>query len=119
MLSYLFVYGILRNGRIIKEINPKNKYIGEANTKGKLYDLGIFPAAFFYEEGNIKGEIFEVCDKTLIILDKLEGVDTNFYKRIEIEAIANKKMTCFAYEFVDYRIIEKATFVQSGDFYAR
>lgn len=79
--TYLFVYGTLRSKVEIplkKEIAKWWELIGEAETRGKLYDMGDYPAAVpagADENSFIKGEVYLVHDpeKVFGVLDKYEG----------------------------------------------
>lgn len=99
----LFVYGSLRSGFR----NPVYAYltkffhlIGEAVVKGKLYDLGDFPAAAATtEERFISGELYSINNPlefswAIGQLDDYEGLNTEadeipLYKREEVIAYAN------------------------------
>jgi|688.fasta_scaffold80279_2 gamma-glutamylaminecyclotransferase len=91
----VFVYGTLRPpyGNYQNYLNNEGaKHLGSATTKSELrmFASGIpyvSEGKFLTEEEkqifkpvNIKGDLFEVDDKTLMNLDRLEG-HPNFYKR--------------------------------------
>jgi len=60
----LFVYGSLRSGfksPVYEYISRFFKFVGDAKVKGKLYDLGEYPAALPTDEDvYIIGELYEV-----------------------------------------------------------
>lgn len=79
--SYLFVYGTLRSKVDVPlktEIAKSWELIGESEIKGKLYDMGDYPAAVpagENEDSFIKGEVYLVHDpvKVFGVLDSYEG----------------------------------------------
>ena len=94
-MSNLFVYGTLMKGMRNASYLEKAKFIGEATTKPE-YELmfnGSIPAARAGTE-SIKGELYEVDDATLKVLDVVEEVDANLYDRHEAE-IEGKKAVIY------------------------
>lgn len=102
----VFVYGTLKKGksnhRLIEEFNC----LGEATTKGTLYDLGPFPALVLEPTNDtIYGELYDVNTKYGIErLDYLEGYDpsshSNFYDRVEVDCVlkdTNKTIKAYVY----------------------
>lgn len=85
----IFCYGSLKFGK------PNHKYFLDgipmkdtAVTRGVMYDLGAFPAVTLHGDGQIHGELYEVDDRTLARLDRLEGYNPNgggLYDRAKIE----------------------------------
>lgn len=80
--QYLFVYGTLRKGfqlPINKQIAENVEWIGQAEIKGTLFDIGEYPGAKKNDIGEksfIIGDIFKILDiKVLEILDEYEGLD--------------------------------------------
>ena len=96
----LFVYGSLRSGFRNPVYEYLTKYfhlLGEAVVKGKLYDLGEFPAAAATEEEKfISGELYSINNPlefswAMGQLDDYEGLNTEegetpLYKREEVIA---------------------------------
>ena len=82
-VHYLFVYGTLRTGfgsPVRQEIKADVELIGDAVTRGKLYDIGRYPGAVRIadnESGTIRGEVLRLRypKKVLRILDQYEGYD--------------------------------------------
>ena len=78
---YLFVYGTLRKGfnlPVEKKILRDIERIGLSEIKGKMYDVGKYPAALPVkknEKSVIKGEVIKINDpgKVLKVLDRYEG----------------------------------------------
>ena len=74
MPEQVFFYGTLRTGfnRTTRAgIDTFLKFAGRASIKGKLFDLGIYPAAVPAADGRVWGEVFEMVDapKVLAALD--------------------------------------------------
>src|SRR5215467_2496077 len=78
----LFVYGTLRSSfhhPAHVHISNYFKFIGEARVKGKLFDLGPYPAAIpSLEEKFVTGELYEAInelsfEKAIEALDEYEG----------------------------------------------
>lgn len=99
----LFVYGSLRSGFRNPVYEYLTKYfhlMGEAVVKGKLYDLGEYPAATATnEEKFISGELYSINNPlefswAIGQLDDYEGLnveegETALYKREEVIAYQN------------------------------
>lgn len=80
-MNKLFVYGTLRNSRIkdaVPEIAPYIKVRQKGFVRGKLFDVGSYPAAIPYKNSGKKvyGEILEIdnskLEEVLRILDEYE-----------------------------------------------
>jgi len=93
---YLFVYGTLIKGESNHKTLGNSKLIGDAFTKGTLFDIGNYPALIPDGDNDIKGEIYEVDSDTLIQCDLLEGYDVDnpnsLYIRKIIDVKINNKM---------------------------
>lgn len=81
--NYLFVYGSLRSGfpgLAFQLVDPYFKLVADAKVKGKLYDLGKYPAGIpTTEEKYIVGELYkadsaEEFNWAISQLDDYEGV---------------------------------------------
>lgn len=91
----VFSYGTLKRGfpnyRLIKE--AKASYMGEAitNQKYPLLQAGRWNAPFLIDRKDypgshrIKGELFEVDENGMNVLDEFEGVGSGYYKREKIK----------------------------------
>ena len=88
---YLFVYGTLRKGfdlPLQKRISRDIEWVGPSEIRGKLYDIGKYPAALPVEKNEksvIKGEVIKINDpvKVMKLLDKYEGYDPKKLKSSE------------------------------------
>src|SRR5437762_54840 len=103
----LFVYGSLRSGfrsPVYEYISRFFHFIGEAKVKGKLYDLGSYPAGIAtHEESFIIGELYEVNEENefpwaIGQLDDYEGVNVEsdeeqLYRREITEVHINNELT--------------------------
>lgn len=103
----LFVYGSLRSGfqsQMYEYISGYFHLIGEAKVKGKLYDLGSYPAAIPVKEENfIAGELYEVNKENEFSwvmgqLDDYEGVniepgEVQLYRREITEVYINTEVS--------------------------
>lgn len=87
MTSLLFVYGTLKNGHSRFKNLSKQRYIGIAKTSPEysMYQVQTYPALVKCNNGRkIYGELYEVDSECLKVLDNIEGVDFNLFKREEI-----------------------------------
>jgi gamma-glutamylcyclotransferase (GGCT)/AIG2-like uncharacterized protein YtfP len=110
----LFVYGSLRSGfrsPAYEYISQFFNFIGEAKVKGKLFDMGSYPAAIPSDEENfIAGELYAIRDESEFSwaigqLDDYEGVnvesdEVQLYRRELAEIfIADQRVTAWIYWF--------------------
>lgn len=77
----LFVYGTLRRRcghPMAKFLAEKGTFISEAKTRGRLFDLGRYPAAVPTTGADewIFGDLFALDDAVLSALDDYEGVES-------------------------------------------
>ncbi|MEI2740524.1 MAG: gamma-glutamylcyclotransferase family protein [Chitinophagaceae bacterium] len=103
----LFVYGSLRSGfhsPVYEYISRFFKFIGEAKVKGKLFDMGSYPAGMpTNEDTYIVGELYQAKNEhefswAIGQLDDYEGVDVEFdevqlYRREVTEVNFNNHLT--------------------------
>jgi gamma-glutamylcyclotransferase (GGCT)/AIG2-like uncharacterized protein YtfP len=82
-ILHLFVYGSLRSGfrsPAYEYISPFFNFIGEARVRGKMYDMGEYPAAVPTDEDSfIIGELYRIKNESEFSwaigqLDDYEGV---------------------------------------------
>jgi gamma-glutamylcyclotransferase (GGCT)/AIG2-like uncharacterized protein YtfP len=111
----LFVYGSLRSGfrsPAYEYISRFFNFISEAKAKGKLFDMGSYPAAIpaNEEEAFIAGELYEIRDEAEFSwaigqLDDYEGVnvesdEVQLYRRELSEiVIGDQKISAWIYWF--------------------
>ena len=79
----IFVYGTLKRGSCRSHVLKNQRFVGEAKTVAeyRMYNTGSFPALVEDEHGvPVEGEVWEVDENCLRILDAVEGVPI-LYKR--------------------------------------
>ena len=79
-----------------------SKLIGDAFTKGTLFDIGDYPALIPDGDNDIKGEVYEVNCETLTQCDLLEGYDVDnpnslYIREIIAVKINNKMIRSYIY----------------------
>ena len=93
MKKLIFVYGTLKSGFHRSNVLSSQRYIGVAKTVPhfEMYHYGTYPAMIekFQSGTSVYGELYEVDDKTLAVLDEIECVSSNLFnlKQIELEEI--------------------------------
>lgn len=81
---HVFVYGTLKRGGALHRHLADQRFLGVAGTATdcRLYQLGWYPGLVEDHDGSeIEGELWDVDDATLAILDEVEGVDEGLYER--------------------------------------
>ncbi|HEX8178967.1 MAG TPA: gamma-glutamylcyclotransferase family protein [Pyrinomonadaceae bacterium] len=114
--QFVFVYGTLRPGgtRALPDILPAAKFIGRANVRGRLYDLGAYPGLLVDAAGSlVLGEVYEIDDDILHKLDEIEAASFYWRKPVEV-ALANHSLTCWVYE-PDAEFYPLQVLITSGD----
>jgi gamma-glutamylcyclotransferase (GGCT)/AIG2-like uncharacterized protein YtfP len=85
----IFVYGTLKSGERNNLYFLGNQTLmGQARTENgfRLYDLGQFPAMVEdHTAGSVCGELWDVNERCLLELDRLEGLDKGLYERKVIQ----------------------------------
>jgi gamma-glutamylcyclotransferase (GGCT)/AIG2-like uncharacterized protein YtfP len=129
-ITHLFVYGTLRRGFH----HPAYQYIakhlvelGEAQVKGKLYDLGEYPGAIPTSENFfIKGELYELKEAgefewVIKQLDDYEGLnpeegETFLYTRGPVQALYNNQPVD-AWMYWYNKNVAGKPLISSGDYF--
>ena len=116
---YLFVYGTLINGESNHKTLGNSKLIGDAFTKGTLFDIGDYPALIPDGDNDVKGEVYEVNCETLTQCDLLEGYDVDnpnsLYIR-EIIAVKINNKVIRSYIYYSNFDLSKYSEITSGDY---
>jgi gamma-glutamylcyclotransferase (GGCT)/AIG2-like uncharacterized protein YtfP len=90
----LFVYGTLKRGFCREVFLAGQRYLGAASTTAeyRLYDLGSFPGMVEAGAGGVAiiGELYEIDDACLRLLDQEEGVDDGLYRRAEVRLLSEQ-----------------------------
>lgn len=84
----VFVYGTLKRGGCRHHFLGDARFAGKARTKSpfRLYDCGTYPGMVRGENGlPIEGELWQIEEGQLVVLDEVEGVDESLYERVMIE----------------------------------
>jgi len=127
-MHQLFVYGSLRSGFQSPAYEYISRYfhlVGEAKVKGKLYDMGSYPAGIPAHDDNfIIGELYELNDPdefhwAFAQLDDYEGVtvesdEIQLYRR-EIAEVHTQKGIIQAWIYWYNRDIVGKPLIASGD----
>jgi len=124
MPEMLFIYGSLLPGcapPAMADLCKRLKRIGPARVRGRLYDLGDYPAMVFIKEfGGVRGEVVEVdSDETWQALDEYEGcphpaAGDGLFRRVWTIAMFDngEKVNCWVYVYM--RELGNAKPIESG-----
>jgi gamma-glutamylcyclotransferase (GGCT)/AIG2-like uncharacterized protein YtfP len=80
----LFTYGTLKRGHRLHGHLAGQSYLGEAQSlpEFRLHNCGWYPALVESSDGrSIRGELWDVDEATLMLLDEVEEVGTGLYER--------------------------------------
>lgn len=80
----LFVYGTLKRAYGRNHFLSAQKFVSEAvtNPQYRLFNCGDYPALVRDSDGRcIEGELWEIDSSCLAVLDEVEGVPQNLYRR--------------------------------------
>lgn len=126
MADRVFFYGTLRTGfnRTTRAgVDDFLKFAGHASISGKLFDLGIYPAAVPASDSRVKGEVFEMVDapKVLAALDRIEGYrsaepDRSLYTRVQVQATMDDGRTENVWVYFYNAPLGRAPRIASGDY---
>jgi len=123
----LFVYGSLRSGfrsPAYEHISRFFSFDGDAKIKGKLFDLGSYPAGVPADDGFIVGELYSIRNEAefgwaMGQLDDYEGVsteadETQLHRR-ELVDVFTENITTKAWIYWYNGSVEGRPFIESGD----
>jgi gamma-glutamylcyclotransferase (GGCT)/AIG2-like uncharacterized protein YtfP len=126
MPDQVFFYGTLRTGfnRTTRAgIDEFLKFAGRAWINGKLFDLGIYPAAVPATDGRVWGEVFEMVDaqKVLTALDRIEGhrpaePERSLYNRVRVVATLDDGRKEDVWVYFYNAPLGRASRIASGDY---
>ena len=83
-MTRIFVYGTLKRGCCRSQVLKNQRFLGPARTAAKyrMYDTGSYPALIEAEDGiEIEGELWEVDEACLRVLDAIEDVPTLYIRQ--------------------------------------
>jgi gamma-glutamylcyclotransferase (GGCT)/AIG2-like uncharacterized protein YtfP len=127
MTDLLFVYGTLRRGcwNDIARIAPTAVYAGTARLRGRLFDLGTYPALLLDEQaGWAAGELYRVPADAWKPLDELEEPVTDTrpdgeYFKLVTAAHGADGVTRQAWTYAaNPRVLRLDTPIEEGDWIA-
>lgn len=112
-MSKLFVYGSLKEGYGLHGAYLQHcRSLGVAYAWGYLFHLGHYPALVLADQGmKVWGEVYEVGEDTLDLLDAVEGHPTH-YTRCAVRMVAHG--VCQIYLYPLERVGERCTHVIPG-----
>jgi gamma-glutamylcyclotransferase (GGCT)/AIG2-like uncharacterized protein YtfP len=123
----LFVYGSLRSGfksQAYEYISRFFSFDGDARVKGKLFDMGPYPAAVPASDGFIVGELYTINNESefgwaIGQLDDYEGVsvepdEIQLFKR-ELVEVFIENATTSAWIYWYNGSVEGKPVIESGD----
>ncbi len=95
-MPVVFVYGTLKRGDCRHHHLAGSRFLGHATTETgyRLFHMGEYPA--MVEDpagGQVEGELYEVSEATLRVLDEVEGVADVLYARQRIRLASPKHLT--------------------------
>lgn len=98
-----FVYGTLKKGYVNHRLLEKSQFVGNGEIKGfSIYDLGPYPAIVDSKDAGevVAGELYEIDEKTLVMLDRLEG-EGFLYKRRQVNVLVGEsELDAYVYVFL-------------------
>ena len=121
---YLFVYGTLRGGqeRDINRLHPAPLFIGNAQVKGTLYDLGSYPGLRLIGDRPVQGEVYQITPELERQLDEIEEVwpqpNGEYVRQEVVVQCAGAALTCLVYEVAQAHTKGKVV-ISSGDWLKR
>jgi gamma-glutamylcyclotransferase (GGCT)/AIG2-like uncharacterized protein YtfP len=126
MSDQVFFYGTLRTGfnRTTRAgIDDFLKFAGRGSIGGKLFDLGIYPAAVPATDSRVWGEVFEMVDapKVLDALDRIEGYrptepERSLYNRVRVHVTMDDGRTEDVWVYFYNAPLGRAQRIASGDY---
>ena len=127
-MERMFFYGTLRTGfnRTTRAgIDDFLKFSGRGWIHGKLFDLGIYPAAIPASDGRIWGEVYEFDDVDFVLgaLDDIEGYthddpDRSLYTRLRTKVTLEDGQARDAWVYFYNAPLGAAPRIPSGDYLA-
>ncbi len=122
-MEHLFVYGTLLshfNNEALSAVAELMKYEGKGKLKGRIFDLGAYPALITSADENfdVQGEVYQLVstEKVFAALDEYEGDE---YRRelhlVQLEG--GKEIRCWVYVYepeLDKNVIQ----IIGGDYLA-
>jgi gamma-glutamylcyclotransferase (GGCT)/AIG2-like uncharacterized protein YtfP len=130
MNDHLFVYGTLLSGiapTALAQLMSRLTYLGPASVPGRLYDLGLYPAAIPDAESAeaVRGELYAIAPDVaaLSMLDNYEGhfpdlPARSLFRRIRVSATRSDGIAIAAWMYAWNRPANGAKQIAGGDYRA-
>ena len=123
-MKYVFVYGTLKKGYRLHQYLQKSTFIGEGILENHImYVLGWYPGVVKSKSGSVLGEVYQIDQPTLDILDDVEANGILFQRKPEIITLIEAypqhiKKTCsieaWVYKYLgdvgSFKILESGKF---------
>lgn len=95
----LFVYGTLKRGFCREHYLSDSSFIGVADTVAayRLLDCGDYPALVTDGQSSIRGELYDVTEAKMSILDRVECVEFGLYQRATIQLANGSDAITYVY----------------------
>jgi gamma-glutamylcyclotransferase (GGCT)/AIG2-like uncharacterized protein YtfP len=126
MSDRVFFYGTLRTGfnRTTRAgVDAFLKFSGNGWISGKLFDLGLYPAAVPATDARVFGEVFEITDPPAVLeaLDRIEGhlpaePERSLYNRVRVTATLEDGRTEDVWVYFYNAPLGRAPRILSGDY---
>ena len=126
MSDRVFFYGTLRTGfnRTTRAgVDAFLKFSGNGWISGKLFDLGLYPAAVPATDARVFGEVFEITDPPAVLeaLDRIEGYlptepERSLYNRVRVAATLEDGRTEDVWVYFYNAPLGRAPRILSGDY---
>lgn len=107
-MKTIFVYGTLKRGFHNHDFLDTARFLGEDSVSGELYRDGRLPL-MIKGEGTVHGELFEVQEERMALLDRLEGHPT-WYRREPVVTHSGKQAEAYFFQTLPLGV----TRVESG-----
>jgi gamma-glutamylcyclotransferase (GGCT)/AIG2-like uncharacterized protein YtfP len=118
----LFIYGTLLPGLKLEREMTGAEYLGAAQVRGDLYDIGTYPG-LVAGPGLVSGEIYRVSAEHLLHLDSVEEVVANnpaasLYLRERIKVVTGNFAGQLVWVYIYNRSVERLRLLSGGDYRA-
>ena len=113
----VFVYGTLCRGMRLYKHMANSHFIDEGVIEGTLYDLGCYPALSLRGDSLVGGEIWEVDEDTLRVLDLVEGYDgssCSLFLRKAVDIASDSGLHTGVYAYVGNMNLDGAEIIRNG-----
>lgn len=117
-MAYLFVYGTLQSGfknPWQKSLSEQSIFVGPAEVKGAIYDLGEYPGAVRSEVSYIKGELYELPEDSKHLWQELDEYEGEEYERQKAKVVLKDSIIdVWIYWYI--KSLKGKVLIKSGDY---